>query len=405
MTPDHLADKAEAYLQKLCVKITSRRVGSPGNRTATTFFAEAMAAFGFEIECPEFECIDWARGEVHLTRDGEPYEAFVSPYSLGCQVTAPLTTVSSVEELEAARLGGRIALLQGEIAREQLMPKNFTFYNPEHHQAIIRLLEAKGPVAIIAATSQNPEMAGGLYPFPLIEDGDFDIPSVFMTDQEGDRLARHEGGEVSLRFEATRTPAASCNVVARRGGAPGRRLVVCAHIDAKDGTPGALDNATGVTVLLLLAELLATYSGDLGVEIVALNGEDYYSAPGQIQYLRDNAGRLGEILLAINLDGVGYYKGSTAYSLYGCPADIAALIRQAFESQPDTLEGQQWYQSDHSLFIQNQIPAVAMTSDRFDELWTHVAHTPRDKPEIVDCGKLVNAASALRDLLMDLERR
>ena len=51
------------------------------------------------------------------------------------------------------------------------------------------------------------------------------------------------------------------------------------------GTPGALDNASGTTVLLLLAELLADYRGSLGVDIVAINGEDYYSAPGEIVYL------------------------------------------------------------------------------------------------------------------------
>ncbi|MBK9392004.1 MAG: M28 family peptidase [Bacteroidetes bacterium] len=32
-------------------------------------------------------------------------------------------------------------------------------------------------------------------------------------------------------------------------------MVVTAHIDAKKGTPGAIDNATGVIVLLLLSEL------------------------------------------------------------------------------------------------------------------------------------------------------
>ena len=36
-----------------------------------------------------------------------------------------------------------------------------------------------------------------------------------------------------------------------------RADVLCAHIDSKLNTPGALDNAAGVVTLLLLAELLA----------------------------------------------------------------------------------------------------------------------------------------------------
>ncbi len=399
-----LAEKACGYLHRLCLDVPSRSVGSPGNRASTEFFAQTVASFGFGTEYREFDCIDWSHGNVHLEADGEPFEAFVSPYSLDCQSSAPLTVASTVEELAASEVSERIVLLHGEIAAEQLMPKNFTFYNPDHHKRIIGLLENKAPRAIIAATSRDPQMAGGLYPFPLIEDGDFDIPSVYMTEKEGARLARHAGRKVILDFQAERLPAKGCNIVARKGGDSGRRVVICAHIDAKKGTPGALDNATGVVVLLLLAELLQDHSGKLGLEIVALNGEDYYSAPGEMLFLRDNAGRFDEIILAINMDGAGYQLGNTAYSLYGCPAEIAGPIRGVFSAQESMIEGEPWYQSDHAIFVQQQRPALAITSDQFDELWTNVAHTTRDKPEIVDAGKLVDIALALRDLLLDLDR-
>jgi aminopeptidase YwaD len=178
--------------------------------------------------------------------------------------------------------------------------------------------------------------------------------------------------------------------------------VVCAHIDAKIDTPGALDNATGVVVLLLLAELLEQHSGDLGIEIVAFNGEDYYSAPGQVHYLGDNADTLSQVILGINVDVAGYHRGSTAYSLHGCPARIAGSIHAAFSRRGNTVEGEPWYQSDHSLFIQNQVPALAITSDLFMELSTEVTHTPRDRPELVDCAKLADVALALRDLLLDM---
>ncbi|MEZ4997668.1 MAG: hypothetical protein R2758_09480 [Bacteroidales bacterium] len=32
---------------------------------------------------------------------------------------------------------------------------------------------------MIGATGRSSALAGGVYPFPLIEDGDFDIPSVY----------------------------------------------------------------------------------------------------------------------------------------------------------------------------------------------------------------------------------
>ena len=405
MTSAELEKNVTSYLDRLCLEITNRCVGSTGNRQATDFFAEKLMAFGFRTESPQFKCIDWSHGEIQLTVAGELLEAHVSPYSLGCQVKAPLVLASSVAELESIQAKGKILLLKGELTKEQLMPKNFTFYNPEHHQHIVRLLETKKPLAIIAATSRNPELAGGIYPFPLIEDGDFDIPSAYMTEEVGNKLAGHVGELVSLSFDATRTPSTGCNVIARKGSDPNARVVLFAHIDAKIGTPGALDNATGVIVLLLLAELLQDYLGKLTIELVALNGEDYYSAPGEVQYLENNPDNLADVILGINMDGAGYNQGQTAYSMYDCPPEIAAAIERAFPPQKDFIEGEPWYQSDHSLFIMNNRPALAITSEQFMHLSTYITHTEKDHPRLVDPPKLVEITQSLRDLLLDLDEQ
>jgi aminopeptidase YwaD len=399
-----LAERAKTYLQRLCIEIPDRRVGSVGNRAATDFFAEVIAAFGFETESPAFECIDWCQGGAHLTVDGEPYETLVSPYSLGGYVRAALAVVSTMEELEAVQFDRAVLLVRGDLAREPLMPKHFTFYNPDRHKRIVGLLEDKAPQAIVAATSRNPETAGAVYPFPLIEDGDFDIPSVHMTEEEGTRLAQRAGEVVSLDIRAMRAPAVGCNVIARRGTHAAPRAVVMAHVDTKGGTPGALDNGGGVVVLLLLAELLRSYSGKLGIEIVAMNGEDDYSSPGQLQYLARNTGRFDEIVLGINLDGVGYREGKTAYSLYGCPPQVDALVREVLGTHPGLVEGPPWYQGDHSLLVMNQVPSLALTSARAMEVLSEIVHTPRDRPEVVDVSKLVQVASALSDLLPKLDR-
>jgi aminopeptidase YwaD len=398
----YFTEKAKTYLHRLCVEIPNRRVGSPGNRAAPDFFADVMTNFGFDTDTPAFDCIDWRQDGAHLTVNGTAFDVQVSPYSLGGHVRAPLVVLSSVEALETAEIAQAVVLLRGELAKEPLMPKNFPFYNPEAHQRIIQLLETKNPQAIIAATSRNPEMAGAVYPFPLIEDGDFNIPSIYMTEEEGARLAEHTGEIVTLDIEAARKPAKGCNVIARKGAAHQGRVVVFAHIDAKDDTPGALDNASGIIVLLVLAELLADYVGELGIEIAALNGEDYYDAPGQRQYLQANEGSFEEIILGVNLDGAGYHKGRTAYSLYDCPPAIATAVQETFAAYPELTEGEPWYQGDHSLFLINQTPALAITSERVVDLLNEIVHTPKDTPEIVDAVKLVKTAHALHALLLKL---
>ncbi len=399
MVSDSLAEKAETYLKRLCLEIPTRRTGTEGNRAATAWFAEAAAASGWQTECAEFECLDWIQCGAELSVGGKRFEVRASPFSPGGQARATLAVASTVEELEASSLAECVVLLRGPIAREQLMPKNFDFYNPDEHKRIFRALEAARPQAIVAATGRNPELAGALYPFPLIEDGDFDIPSAYMTDVEGEQLAGYAGQQVRLEIRAERRRATGYNVIARKGEVS-RRVVLFAHIDSKEGTPGALDNASGVTVLLLLAEVLADYAGVPGIELVAMNGEDYYAASGEKQWLRQNEGHFGEIALGINLDGVGHRGGRPAYSLYGCSPDQSALIRRVLAGHLAMVEGGQWYQSDHSLFLMKGIPAVAFTSERFDELWSEVAHTAQDRPEIVEPAQLVTLARALHQLLL-----
>jgi aminopeptidase YwaD len=68
------------------------------------------------------------------------------------------------------------------------------------------------------------------------------------------------------------------------------------------------------------------------------------------------------------------------------------------------VEGGQWYQSDHTIFVQNGRPAVAITSAEFMRLSAEVTHTPKDKPEIVDPEKLVQIAHAIRALIENLGR-
>lgn len=401
----HLAEKAGVYLHRLCVDITARHTGSAGNRAATDLFATTVAAFGFAVETPPFDCIDWVESGADLAVDGAAFQVKVSPFTLRCAARAPLMVVSTVAELEAAGIAGKIVLLRGEIAQGQLMPKNFPFYNPDEHKHIIHLLETGGLQAIVAATARDPDMVGsGVYPFPLIEDGDFAVPSVYMTDEEGERLAGYAGREATLAIRAQRIPATGCNVVARKVGSGPGRIVLFAHIDARLGTPGASDNASGTVVLLLLAELLADYAGDLAIEIVAMNGEDYFSNPGEQQWLAHNAGRFGDILLGINVDDVGYRKGRAAYSLYDCPAEIDDAVRTVFAGYPGLVEGPPWYQGDHSILLLNQVPAVALTAEELAELMAEITHTPNDTVDIVDPARLAEVALALYNLLQNLHQ-
>ncbi len=185
----------------------------------------------------------------------------------------------------------------------------------------------------------------------------------------------------------------------RNGNSPHKRLVFTAHIDSKLGTPGALDNAAGVVSLLLLAELLKDYAEPVEIELVAINGEDYYSSPGEMLYLQANAGRMDEIVLAVNIDGVGFHQGSSAWSAYELPQELVSSAIQAFDSQPGIIQGESWNQGDHMLFVMNQRPAIAITSEQVWQTVSEFAHTTKDQPNLVNPAHLVHLAYALKELV------
>ncbi len=391
-----------AYLERLCAVVPNRRTGSAGNRVATDFFADVIRGCGFAVDQTPFQCLDYVRGASWLVRDGASFPVQASPYSLGCDVTGDLVAVSTMEELEASDCAGKILLMRGPICAEKLMPKNFVFYNPERHQRIIALLEQKGPAAIVTATGKNPELAGALDPFPLIGDGDFDIPSVFCRESVGEALMPMVGESFRLGVEAQRVPSTASNVVARRNPGAAQKIVVTAHIDAYEGSPGAVDNASGTVVLLLLVEMLADYEGEHTLEILAINGEDHYSAGGEMDYLSRYGEELDQVLLAVNVDGVGYRRGGSAYSLYGCSPEVEKRARCALEAFDGLLEGEPWFAGDHMMFVQAGVPSVAFTAELAGELTRTVTHTSLDTPELIDGEKLVEVARGLHALVRSL---
>ncbi len=399
MNKENYAAKAQFYLKTLCAVKPNRRTGSSGNRDAADFFANTVRPYGYEIDAAPFECLDHACGGALLTHEEEAYEVYASPYTLACDVLAELISVSTIEELEITNCKGKILLMKGAICLEQLMPKNFVFYNPEHHQKIIALLESRKPAGIITATGKNPGQVGALYPFPLIVDGDFDIPGVYCRDNVGEAIAARQGDSFQLKIDASRFPSSATNIIARLNPGAAKKIVITAHIDAYEGSIGASDNASGVVVLLLCAEMLSNYRGENCIEIATLNGEDHYSAGGQMDYLKRYGSEFPNVLLAVNIDDVGYKKGRSAYSFYECPLLLEEKAQDVFRRFNGLVPGEPWFNGDHMIFVQSRVPAVAFTSECMHELMATVTHTSADTPDIIDCQKLVEVAESLNALV------
>lgn len=399
-----ISEQIQKDLTTLSVRIGERHPGSRNNQKATAYVTQRLQAAGFKPVETELDCLDWEAGDITLQIGEQPVDAFAGPFSDSIQISSHFKTASSLEELAAAEVQGRILVLHGELCKEQLAAKNFIFYNPEHHQRIISLLEEKDPSAIIAITGKNPATTGALSPFPLIEDGDFEIPTVYTSEKEGMKILNQQGKEIYLQMESNRIPSKAFNVNGFKPGQTAEKIVLCAHIDTKKGTPGAIDNAGGVCLLLSLADELKDYQGRLSIEILVINGEDYYAYPGGMRYLEDNQNQFNQIRLVINSDGAGSKGSRTSYCLFNAGEKMTQIFKKAFQDDNKFLETQPWYQSDHAMFAVHGVTAAALTTEDFAEIWSTIAHTEKDTVDKVDADILADTVAAIKDLIEALNQ-
>jgi len=156
-----------------------------------------------------------------------------------------------------------------------------------------------------------------------------------------------------------------------------------------------------VAAVLALAAILQKDRGRHPLELVLFNGEDYYAVPGQMNYLEQNTGRFGDILLNINFDGAGYKEGLSAFSPMNLPASMLETLDKVICDHPNIVKGSPWYQGDHSIFLQNGVPALAVSSQWFLENMEHqeITHTPNDHLGIVNCERMAECVLGIHSLI------
>ena len=62
-----------------------------------------------------------------------------------------------------------------------------------------------------------------------------------------------------------------------------------------------------------------------------------------MDYLHRYAKDLDKIVVAVNIDGAGYVRGKTAYSLYEYSDDIRQKARASFGNCAGIAEGEPWF--------------------------------------------------------------
>ena len=193
-------------------------------------------------------------------------------------------------------------------------------------------------------------------------------------------------------------PVAGMNVIATRPGlADYGAIYVGAHYDTVGfapgifGGPGAIDNASGVGVLLEGARVAATAFYSPTLHFIAFGAEeDYLVGSGRyVEQLtwRERVGAVG----MLNLDCVGW--GDEFRLIIAREQDRA--FAEGLGVAPDWIGRSMWGASDHIPFANVEIPAVFFNLQRNEQPCGPGYHGPGDSADLLELPALQRAGDAL----------
>ncbi len=208
------------------------------------------------------------------------------------------------------------------------------------------------------------------------------------------------------------------NIIASFGPASDSVIVVGAHYDAVEGTPGADDNASGVAGLLELGHMLSTVSLNSRVILAAycLEEPPFYKSEfmGSMVHAKSLKEKGASVRLMICLEMIGYFTeepGSQSYPIpffklyYPDQGNFIGIVDQMFSSHagrmknwmrkeidlpvysinaPRWLPGVDW--SDHWSFWEHGYPAVMITYTAFYRNTAY--HSMTDTADRLDYEKM-----------------
>jgi len=382
------------HLRFLCEEVGPRPLASEPWRRAADYVRQHFEGVGLRVEEIQFPCVDWEHHDTRLELDGETLAAVANTYSPPCDLSAPTVVVSTLPELEAVDISGKVIVFTGNLSASYLIPVNCKVYNSDRDQRINYLLAERQPAAVIAVNLNPPTFE------TLIEDPDLLIPSATVPAEVGMRLLDHAGEVVRLYIDAERRPGQSRTLIGRWDGPTPTRITLMAHFDTKYGSPGAWDNASGMAALLSLADVLPHSDLSVGLEFIAFGDHEYY-AYSDITYVEDHGDQMADILLAINFDGIGMRLGSNNISLYSASDALCQQIDETLAAYPGVVWTDPWPESNHSTFAWRGVPSIAFCTDGMRT----VHHQPGDTLDWISADKVSELVALVTDLATAIQHQ
>ena len=312
------SDLAWDLTEGLLTEVGPRFAGTDGDRAAVSWALTRMRELGFQnIQAEEVEVPRWVRGDISVEITSpypQPMVAVALGGSIGTPdegIEAPVVQVEDIEELEAlsrSRVEGHIVFLSKRMERT----KDASGYSAavSNRSAGPAIASSKGAVAVvirsIGSSDERVAHTGGTH-FP---DDVKRIPAAALSNPDADLLERQlaTGRPVKLKMNLTSRmlePTQSANIIGEIPGSdPDAGVVLLgAHLDSWDITPGAHDAAACVGIVTAAARLIDQLDEQPKRTIrVVLFANEEFGLSGARTYANNRRNRMEEHFVGIGAD-------------------------------------------------------------------------------------------------------
>ncbi len=246
-------------------------------------------------------------------------------------------------------------------------------------------LEKRGLAGLIVICSTMDLINAKIIRYPEIKR----LPSVAVAWRTGLELKSLEGKDILLEVEhEKRIRNESQNVIVRVQGEGRHWITVSAHYDTAAFCPGAADDGGGAAVVMELAESFAGKKLPATLYFLFTGSEEYggldMTGAGCKAFYRKHSHEIENCIAHLDIDDIGNLLGSFQLFVAGPKAFIDTLkaIPSPFKYK---MQDKTTASCDHGAAVMFGIPYVFIT-DVFEGRPNF--HTPDDKLEYVDVGKL-----------------
>ncbi len=418
----HRSHTAYERLVALCDSCGPRFAGTPGEKRAAALLRRWLNDAGLtNVRSEPFSYLGWRRGGTRLEvvqPSNYPLAALALPHCPPGDIEAELCSVGGGEAddyraagAEDGHLQGKVALCAAESSRPSGQP-------PSHRRLKYGRAVTAGAAAFLYY-NQNP---GGLaVTGSLATRRPAPIPGLGLAYEDGAtllRLLKRGPVRVRLRVNAAFPEVESANVLGDLPADPtsphaGEFVLAGAHYDSHDIAPGALDNGTGVAIILEAARAIAAAYRAAGHAPRRRLRFCFFAAEeigllGSWHYVSRHAATLSQLRFMLNVDDIGRSDpGAESLHLVGCPDLVPHFAAHAQAMHyPLTVHERLSTSSDHFPFVMHGIPAGMVENEASPESatglvgrgWGHTIADTVDKvrPATVQSAAVVTARLLLR---------